>query len=164
MTYPGKEAPPNNTLTIFLLAGDPHLDARTRRHDGVDLRRAPGPRYSSLPLRMRRRWALVSRLSADAFGNALWTPGRHASPTRGAYVSRRKTGARAQVRVTIALIAIQGLETIPEIAKRQDLLAQARVAMRARNFVLARSLCDQADRVASLARTRLASRREREAS
>jgi hypothetical protein len=62
------------------------------------------------------------------------------------------------------LIAIQGLETIPEIGKRRDLLAQARVAMGARNFALARSLCDQADRVASLARTRLASRREREAS
>jgi len=62
------------------------------------------------------------------------------------------------------MIAIQGLDTIPEIGKRQELLAQARVAMGARNFVLARSLCDEADRVASLARTRLASRREREAS
>jgi len=61
------------------------------------------------------------------------------------------------------MIAIQGLDTIPEIGKRQELLAQARVAMGARNFVLARSLCDQADRVSSLARTRLASRREREA-
>ena len=62
------------------------------------------------------------------------------------------------------MIAIQGLETIPEIGNRHDLLAQARVAMHARDFVRARRLCDEADRVTSLARSRLAARREREAS
>jgi hypothetical protein len=61
------------------------------------------------------------------------------------------------------MIAIQGLETIPEIGRRHDLLAKARLAMDARDFAGARSLCDEADRVASLARTRLAARREREA-
>ena len=60
--------------------------------------------------------------------------------------------------------AIQGLETIPEIARRHDLLAQARIALGAGNFVRARRLCDEADRFASLARTRLAARREREES
>ena len=89
-------------------------------------------------------------------------PRPHAAPTCRAHVGgcRRRPSARA--RAALAMIVIQGLETIPEIGRRRDLLAQARVAMRDRDFVRARRLCDEADR-AALARTRLAARREREA-
>jgi hypothetical protein len=61
------------------------------------------------------------------------------------------------------MTAIAGLDTLPEVGQRQELLAQARLAMRQQNFALARRLCDQADRLASLARVRLATRMEREA-
>ena len=61
------------------------------------------------------------------------------------------------------MIAVAGLETIPEIGKRHELLARARLAANAHDFARARQLCDEADRVASLARIRLAARREREA-